>query len=188
MPLPQSASAFAFTTAILFAGVCWFVGVAEAIGIWRFWAWAYRAGPRIVTRTVPRPSSAFQSGVVLGSSDVKAKGVSSQQILFRAPMPPFTFRISTPFPILGTATLEMDGLRVIGRIPIGPTGFFACWLLAWTAGGVTLGDSKPLAGLGLVALGWAFAAGLGAFSISLELGRFRRAQDALLAQLAGTAA
>jgi len=51
-----------------------------------------------------------------------------------------------------------------------------------------LGASKPFAGLGLVAFGWAFAAGLSAFSISLELGRFRRAQDALLAQLVGTAA
>ncbi len=137
---------------------------------------------------MPRSSSAFQNGVVLGSSDVKAKGVSSQQILFRAPMPLFTFRINTPFPILGTATLDVDGLRVIGRIPIGPTGFFACWLLAWTTGGVALGASTPLAGLGVVALGWAFAAGLGAFPISLELGRFRRAQDALLAQLASTAA
>jgi hypothetical protein len=100
----------------------------------------------------------------------------------------FMFRINTPFPILGTAAVETDGLRVIGRIPIGPTGFLACWLLAWTMGGVALGTSKPLAGLGLVALGWGFAAGLSAFSISLELGRFRRAQDALLAQLVGTAA
>jgi hypothetical protein len=103
-------------------------------------------------------------------------------------MPLFMFRINTPFPILGTAALETDGLRVIGRIPIGPTGFFACWLLAWTIGGIAVGASKPLAGLGVVALGWTFAAGLSAFSISLELGRFRRAQDALLARLVGTAA
>ena len=84
-------------------------------------------------------------------------------------MPLFMFRINTPFPILGTATLETAGVRVIGRIPIGPTGFFACWLLAWTVGGIALGASKPFAGLGLVAFGLGLCSRISAFSISLEL-------------------
>jgi hypothetical protein len=182
--LPQSVSAIAFAAVILVAFACWLFSVAEALGMWRFWSWAYRAGPRVLERALPKPACAFPGDAFWCTADIKAKAVDAQHILFRCPMPVFAFRIHTPFPILGTATVESDVVRVIARIPLGPTGFLVAWALGWTIGGVAAGATSPLTGLGVAALGWALAAGFAAFSISLELVRFRRAQDALALLLA----
>ena len=156
--------------------------------MWRFWPWAYRAGFKVVDTAVQKPMVARVTTERLDLPYVRAATVDTQQILFRAPMPLFAFRIKTPFPILGTAMLEGEALHIIGRIPLGTTGFFAAWLIGWTVGGVATTIAKPALGISFTALGWLFAGVTVAFSLPLELRRFRRAQDALLSQIAGTAA
>jgi hypothetical protein len=118
----------------------------------------------------------------LNSRDVRAAVVHQTQIFFRAPMPVFQFRIHTPLPIHGAATLEGQGLHVIGRIPLGPIGFFGAWIIGWTVGGFMVAR-EPLSGFGIAAVGWLFAGAMIAFSLPLERRRFRRALDALVMQL-----
>ena len=184
----RQAGAAIFTTVVFAAFAFWLFGVLEAVGIWRFWPWAYRAGFKVVDRKVPKPASQVRNVGSLDLPDVRAAAVSPEQILFRAPMPLFKFRINTPFPILGTAMLQLETLHIVGRIPIGPTGFLAAWLIGWTLGGVLAASASPSLGVGFVIIGWLFVGAMTGLSAVLELRRFRRAQDALVSQMAGSAA
>jgi hypothetical protein len=184
--MPQPTSVAAFTAVLFFGLLCWLFSIVQAIGIWQFWPWAYRSGLRIFVRPLPKPAIAFSSGAAWNTPDVKATAIDGQEILFRAPMPVFEFRVHTPFPILGTATLSSATFQVTARIPPGPAGFLVAWVLGWTIGGIAEGMTNALNGLGTAALGWVFGAGFAAFCISLELVRFRRAQDSLVALLSGS--
>ena len=184
----RQAAAAVFTTVVFTAFAFWLFAVVEAVGMWRFWPWAYRLGFKVIERTLPRPISQLRSVGTVDLPDMRATAVSLEQILFRAPMPLFKFRINTPFPILGTAMLGPETLHVVGRIPLGPVGFLAAWLIAWTVGGVLAASAKLSLGVGFAVVGWVFAGAMTVFSLVLELRRFRRAQDALLSQMAGSAA
>lgn len=146
------------------------------------------AGFEVVERILVTPAAAISSVGTVDLPDVRAAAVSSGQILFRAPMPLFRFWINTPFPILGTATLQSQTVHIVGRIPIGPAGFFAAWLIAWSVGGALGASANPPRGVAFVMIGWLFAGAMIVLSLVLELRRFRRAQDALVSQLAGFAA
>jgi len=162
---------------------CWAVAAVEAVGIWRFWPWAFRLGLKIIDRRLPRPTNPSPVTGRLNSRDLRAAVIDQRHILFRAPMSVFRFRIRTPFPIHGAATLEADGVYVTGRIPLGAVGFFLAWISGWTTGGVMAGSQVPIGGFGMVALGWLFVGGMIIFSVFVERPRFERALEALLREI-----
>jgi hypothetical protein len=186
--LPHSIAGMIFTAAVFAGFACWFFAVLEAIGIWRFWPWAYRLGFEVVGQQLSEPMKSVRSWTTLTLSDVKAVAFDQHKILFRTPMPLFRFRINTPFPILGSVLIETDRARITGRIPLGPTSFLAAWLIAWTTGGAMAATAKPILGIGFVAFGWLCVAAMTGFSLSVERGRFNRAVDALLREIRGSAA
>jgi hypothetical protein len=84
--------------------------------------------------------------------------------------------------------LQSQTLHIIGRIPVGPAGFFAAWLIGWTAGGLMAASANLPRGVAFLLIGWLLVGAVIGWSLVLELRRFRRAQDALVAQLGGPSA
>lgn len=171
-----------FMAAWLISFGSWFYLVAEMIGMWRFWPWAYRNGLKIFEESVQQPLRR----PILRTMDleaVKARTISPDEVLFRAPAPIFAFRINTPFPIKGTLLWsDSAAIKVIGRLPIGSIMFLGAWLFGWsTAGFFPKKDNfDPVS---FVLFGWAFAGVMVAVSLPLELHRIRKAKEALVAHL-----
>lgn len=159
----------------------WFYALAEAIGIWRFWAWAYRKGFRLFEEVVPFPMQRPASPV-MNLREVKAKMISPDEILFRAPAPMFGFGIKTPFPIKATLRWSASKAVIVGRLPIGTAIFLGAWLLGWSIGGLfpSKGDVDRLS---FVLTGWLVAGVIIAISLPLERRRIRKAKEALIAYL-----
>lgn len=176
----RSIGVMVFMASVAAGFACWMFAVVEAVGIWRFWPWAFRLGLKIIERRLARPTKPSPVTGRLESSHLRAAVIDQRHILFRAPIPVFGFRIHTPFPIHGAATLEADGVYVTGRIPLGAVGFLLAWITGWTVGGVMAGSQVPIGGFGMVALGWLFAGGMIIVSLLVERPRFERALEALV--------
>ena len=184
----RSIGAMLFMASVAAGFACWLFAVVEAVGIWRFWPWAFRLGLQIIERRLPRPTNPSPVTGQLESSYLRAAVIDQRHILFRAPIPVFGFRIHTPFPIHGAATLEADGVYVTGRIPLGAVGFLLAWISGWTTGGVMAGSQVPIGAFGMVALGWLFAGAMIIFSLMVERPRFERALEALVRDISCNAA
>jgi len=173
-----------FMTAWFISFGSWFYLLAEMIGMWRFWPWAYRKGPKVFEETIlpPLRQPLLQT---IDLQAVKARMISPDEALFRAPAPIFGFRIHTPFPIKGILLWSAPTTtRMTGRLPIGSVMFLGAWLLGWsTAGFFPKKDNfDPVS---FVLFGWAITGVIVAISIPLELHRIRKAKEALVAHLQG---
>jgi hypothetical protein len=170
----------------------WFLAVAESIGVWRFGSWAYRLGPCVIreSRPLPSPSGVVPLADVFETANGKFKLIAPDHCLFRGQLGLFRVRLNTPFPVKGSIRWRGVHAEVEGRIPLFTTLFFAAWFVGWGVGGVMamLSPSGPLAGLGFLLFGWAFAGGMVALSIPLELRRARRVLNELHTHLGAPAA
>ena len=171
----------------------WFLAVAEGIGVWRFGSWAYRLGPCVLreSRQLPLPSGIVPMTEPFETANGRFKLVGPDHCLFRGRLGFFRIRLNTPFPIKGSIRWRGAQAEVEGRIPLFTSLFFAAWLVGWGAGGVMAMASQGgglLAGLGFLLLGWAFAGGMAALSIPLELRRARRILQELHVRLGAPAA
>lgn len=170
-----------FIASWIVCALAWCYGVAEFIGMRRFWPWAFRYGFKVFGATLPmtfrRP--ALQS---IELPVVKASVRSSGEILFLAPARRFSFRLRTPFPI--KATIEWSGpiATVTGRLPVGTIAFLCAWLIGWTVSGSFASDNN-VSGLSFVLFGWLFAVIMVAVSLPIELSRIRHAKEALIEYL-----
>ena len=172
-----------FLVAWVVAALSWLYGVAEFIGIWRFWPWAYRQGLCVVTSTLPE-SLARPANSSIELAEVKARADSAGDWVFRAPSPWLGLRLRTPFPIKGRLEWSGSTPRITGRLPVGTVGFFGAWMVGW-AMGAWFAPHGRIQALWLALIGWGFAAALMALSLPLELRRFRKAQGALVEYLKG---
>ncbi|WP_029920628.1 hypothetical protein [Nevskia soli] len=173
-----------FMAASLITFSSWFYLVAEMIGMWRFWPWAYRTGLKVFEESVQQPlRHPLLRAIDLEA--VKARMISPDEVLFRAPAPIFGFRINTPFPIKGTLLWsDSTAIRVIGRLPIGSVAFLGAWLVGWSTAGF-FPKKDDLDPVSFVLFGWAIAGVMVAVSLPLELHRIRKAKEALVAYLQG---
>jgi hypothetical protein len=173
---PISAGTFVVFAAGAGAVAALLLAVGEAIGVQFFNEWVFRLGPVVLreTRVLPPPSSRTLLGEVFRTAGGRFKLVAPNICLFRRKSPFFGY-IRTPFPIKGSVRWRGDLAEVEGRIPLFPTLFFVAWLAGWTVGMVLVALSvrRLLGPLGFGLLGWAFAGGVGVFSVSIERARAR---------------
>jgi hypothetical protein len=165
-------------TAILLAWlvgvVSWLVAVLEWVLVWRFVPLAYDAGWRVFDEPADLALPTRPLGAVGETDSGRFKLVSPRQCLFRPAFRMFEVGIHTPFAIKGAVRWEAQGARVVGRLPVGTTGFFLAWVTGWTSGGLLIAGVQPAIGVPFMLLGWLFAGLLVGFSLKYERRRARR--------------
>ena len=160
-------------------------GLAEMLGRWRFWPWAYWFGVPVwlERRLVPMPDR--PGGVAFETASGEFKIIRPGVCLFRRKFCRGWWETQTPFPIQGTIRWDGDQATIAGRIPLGPLAFFVVWLINWGSGAFNVLTStdastgSPILGaLAMLFMGLA-ALGLAVFSASFELRRIKRVLEEL---------
>ena len=175
-----SATPVLFFAAIVLGFVAWFYGVAELIGVWCFWRWAFRHGIPLVDEPL-LPVLRQTRPLQVDLPGVKAMEVEAGTILLRCPTRLFV--VNTPFPLKATLFVAADGNRIVGRLPIGTTIFLASWLVGWTVGGAQMLTKGQHDAVSFMLFGWGTAALMVGVSLPLERWRMRRAARALATHL-----
>jgi hypothetical protein len=158
----------------------WFYAVAEMIGMWRLWPWAYRSGFKVLEEQLPiSPARVFPTEVV-ELNEAKVRSAASNILLFRATFSRF---FQTPFPIKCTVVRNGSSGQVIGRIPLGTTAFLGAWLVGWTVGALTIPMKGDQSAASFLLTGWGVVVLMAAISLPIEFRRVRRARDSVVGYL-----
>ena len=170
----ESVSVVLFVAAVVAGIASWFLGIAEFIGMWRFWPWVFRTGIRVLRETHSINVPIMRIDSVFETESGWCKFVAPRLCLFRCRMHWFGLDWHTPFPIKGSVRWDGTRANVEGPIPLFSTVFFGAWVIAWTVGGNWAVLHEFVAGMSFLVLGWLFAGGICLFSISFEIRRAQR--------------
>jgi hypothetical protein len=180
-----------FDTVWVVAQVSFAIAVVEGLAMWRLAPWVFRVGYPILRRSVSgsttRPARLPHQPMDI--ADAKVRWLGASECVFRRRVEPFKFEMQTPFPL--KCTLRWQGTQAVitGRLPIGPLGFIAAWLVGWTAGAVmAITNRAVLIGCGFLLLGWGAALGMITLSFLLERRRANAMAEEVLSFHARAAA
>ncbi len=123
-----------FTLAWSFAFICFFLGIAEFIGMQLFISSIYSVGIKLYSQVsdIPQPIEINNEKIIM--EEGKFKFVSNNECLFTSRIFFFKFfRLSTPFPFKGRVVWSGSRATITGRIPLGTTLFFLSCIAGWTA-------------------------------------------------------
>lgn len=130
-----------------------FFTLTEWIATSVFAQWSYGLGLVVLRETITVPLKSFPVGKVIQTNYGKAKFVNPQKVLF---CHKWLFSFASPFSIKSTMTLE-DNPLVIGRISVGPMGFWGTWLIGWSVASFLIEESVMYR-VSFFFFGWLFAA------------------------------
>ena len=165
-------------------GVCsWLIAIFEMISVHSFWRFAFKMGIPVKKISLETESNNFEfpANRTIKMDEGKFLFTNDRKVYFLSQLFLFRFRLSTPFPFRGIATLQPDNkIDIIATIPIGPTLFFLFWILGWTFGSIGLGlQSGDFSSIGFALIGWLFAGVIFGISYPVEKRRF----DTMISEL-----
>ena len=164
------------TLAVFVAFLAWVFSLIEWLGILVVAGWPFRVGPVVLRGifNIAPPMPGRLDDAFLDLRHVKGRILENGRIIFRSKFSFFGFH--SPLQIKGTVILEGGKAHVVGRLPVGPIVFVACFLFCWTGASVlVLIKNVALNPFIFLGFGWATVVAFSLIAWPLERIRFQRA-------------
>ncbi len=183
---PKEALQLVFTLVWFVGAASWLILVAEFLGVFLLQRWAFRFGPRAITREEEEPCPLALGVMGEGQTEnLKYRVLEENQCLFRRKYKLFEVRFNTPLEIKGSISWKEGKLITVGRYPFGAMIFSFCFLVGWTAGSVVATTKGEVHGIPFLLIGWAAVGGMLIFSRWIEMKRFREYAAEMKSALGG---